>query len=95
MQKSKLECCVKLTRIMPLHKLEKNLFAISSIIYEDDNLLNNFLQKVDSPLEICKDDVLGDYIKSEYNRDGDSYRYKIIFIEINLILNFLCKVTTF
>jgi hypothetical protein len=83
MQKSKLESCVKLTRTLPLHKIEKNLSAISSLIYEDDDLLNSFLQKVDSPLEVCKDDVLGEFIKCEYNRDGDSYKYKILIYEFN------------
>jgi hypothetical protein len=74
MKKSNLESCIKLTRTLPLHKLGQNLNAITSLVYEDDDLLNSFLQKVDTPLEICKDDVLGDFIKCEYNRDGDSYR---------------------
>ena len=74
MKKSNLESCIKLTRTLPLHNLGQNLNAITSLIYEDDDLVNSFLQKVDTPLEICRDDVLGDFIKCEYNRDGDSYR---------------------
>jgi hypothetical protein len=51
--------------------------AISNLIFEDDDLYNEFSQKVDHPCEICKDDNLGEFLKCEFNRDGDSYRYVV------------------
>jgi capping protein beta len=74
MNKQKLELCIGLIRRLPPSKLEQNINAITNIIYEDDDLLNAFLQKIDNPISVCKDDKLGEFLKCEYNRDGDSYR---------------------
>lgn len=49
--------------------------GISNLIYENDDLLNEFLQSIDKPSEVSKEDKLGEYLKCEYNREGDSYRY--------------------
>jgi hypothetical protein len=74
MENKKLECCIGIIRKLPVRKLEQNLNAITNLIYDEDELLLTFLQKVDSPLQVCTDDIKGEFIKSEYNRDGDSYR---------------------
>lgn len=74
MDQKKLESSIKIIRSLPINKLEQSLNAITNLIYDEDEVLNAFLQKIDNPLNICKDDILGDYIKCEYNRDGDSYR---------------------
>ncbi len=66
--------CIQLIKKLPINKLEENINAISNIIYENDDLLNEFLQKVDNRTDICTEDSLGDFIKCEQNRDGDSYR---------------------
>jgi hypothetical protein len=72
MDQQKLESCIKLMRNLPINKLENNINAITNLIYDEDEVLNSFLQKIDNPLLIAKED--GEFIKCEYNRDGDSYR---------------------
>lgn len=69
---SKLTSCINLSRLLPITKLSHNINAISSLVYNDDQVLDAFLQKADQPLEISKEKPY--YICSEYNRDGDSYR---------------------
>jgi len=50
---------------------------MTNLIYDDDDLLNSFLQSVDKPSEISKEDKKGEFLKCEYNREGDSYRYVV------------------
>ena len=69
--------CIQLNQLMPVIDIDKNIEAISSVIYENDDLLNEFLQKVDNRTKICKDDPKGEFIICEQNRDGDSYRSPI------------------
>jgi capping protein beta len=69
---NKIRGCIKLVKILPIDKMEDNITAISNLIYDEDELLNEFLQKVDIRTEVCNED--GDFLKCEYNRDGDSYR---------------------
>ena len=64
---------IQLNQLMPIIYIDKNIDAISSVIYENDNLLNEILQKVDNRTKICKDDPKGEFIMYEQNRDGDSY----------------------
>lgn len=66
--------CIQLINKLPIQNLDENINAISNLIYENDDLLNEFLQKVDNRTEVCNEDSLGDFIKCEQNRDGDSYR---------------------
>ena len=60
--------------MLPIIDIDKNIDAISSVIYENDDLLNEFLQKVDNRTKVCKDDPKGEFIMCEQNRDGNSYR---------------------
>ena len=69
--------CIQLNQLMPIIDIDKNIDAISSVIYENDDLLNEFLQKVDNRTKICKDDPKGEFVMCEQNRDGDSYRSPI------------------
>ena len=69
--------CIQLNQLMPIMDIDKNIDAISSAIYDNDDLLNEFLQKVDNRTKICKDDPKGYFIMCEQNRDGDSYRSPI------------------
>lgn len=62
--------CINLSRLLPIKKLEQNIYAISSLVYNNDEILDNFLQKVDQPLLIHPEG----FLCCEYNRDGDSYR---------------------
>lgn len=75
--------CIHIMRKLPPSNLKKNINGIffiikglTNLIYEDDNLLNEFLQKIDQPLEIMEDEY-GTFIKSEFNRDGNSFRSPI------------------
>ena len=70
---SKLSSCLNLSLLLPISKLEKNINAISSLIYNEDETLDSFLQKVDQPL-IINLQKKGGFICCEFNRDGDSYR---------------------
>ena len=70
---SKLSSCLNLSLLLPISKLEKNVNAISSLIYNEDETLDSFLQKVDQPL-IINLQKKGGFICCEFNRDGDSYR---------------------
>ena len=46
--------CIQLNQLMPIIDIDKNIDAISSVIYENDDLLNEFLQKVDNRTKVCK-----------------------------------------
>jgi len=50
------------------------ILAITNLIYEDDDLLNEFSQKIDHINQVSDDTTNGRFLKTEYNRDGDSYR---------------------
>ena len=69
--------CIQLNQLMPIIDIDKNIDAISSVIYDNDDLLNEFLQKVDNRTKVCQDDPKGELIMCEQNRDGDSYRSPI------------------
>lgn len=71
MDSKKLENCIQLIRRLPPGKIDQNLNAISNLIYEEDELLNAFLQKVDTQSSVNKEHS---FLMCEYNRDGDSYR---------------------
>ena len=74
MDESKIKSCLHLARKLPVSKYKKSIEAITNLIYEDDELLNEFLQKIDQPAEICLEDKKGEFLTCEYNRDGDFYR---------------------
>ena len=66
--------CIQINQLMPIMDIDKNIDAISSVIYDNDDLLNEFLQKVDNRTKVCTDDPKGEFIMCEQNRDSDSYR---------------------
>lgn len=70
----KLKSCLQILQKFSVTKYKRVVEAISSLIYEDDQLLNDFLQKIDQPSEISKEDKLGEFLICEYNRDGDYHR---------------------
>ncbi len=69
---NKIQDCIKLVKKLSISKIDDNVTAISNLIYDNDDLLNEFLQKVDNRIETSNED--GDFLKCEHNRDGDSYR---------------------
>jgi capping protein beta len=73
-ERPKIIDCIQLIKKLPINQLDENIVAISNLIYEEDDLLNEFLQKVDNRTEISTEDSTGDFIKCEQNREGDSYR---------------------
>lgn len=68
---------ITLIKFLPVNQMDKNIDAISSAIYDYDDLHNEFLQKVDHRTRISNDDPKGEFICCEHNRDGDSYRSPI------------------
>jgi hypothetical protein len=74
MDNEKLESCIHIFRSLSPKDINKNIDALSTLIYDEDETLNAFLQKIDNPSTICSDDTQGEFLKSEYNREGDSYR---------------------
>lgn len=66
--------CLHLYKLLSPNNAEYNFNAISSLIYEDDENLSTFTQKVEVPTTICEDDPEGKFLCCEFNRDGDSYR---------------------
>ena len=72
--KPTLKDCIHLNNLMPIMDNEKTIDAISSTLLKNDALLDEFLQKIDTRTKVCRDDPKGEFIISEHNRDGDSYR---------------------
>jgi capping protein beta len=68
---NKIQDCIGLFRKLSISKIDDNVNAISNLIYEEDDLLNEFLQKVDCRIEVLQEE---EFLKCEHNRDGDSYR---------------------
>jgi capping protein (actin filament) muscle Z-line, beta len=68
----KLSSALDLFRRLPPAHLETNLEFVCSL---SPDLADDLLQTVDAPLKIANDPSAGkDFIKCDYNRDGDSYR---------------------
>ena len=54
--------------------LEDNAEALSALL--DEDVADEFMQRVDLPLQVIKDTAAGkDFLASEFNADGDAYRY--------------------
>jgi len=51
-QEDKLKACLQTLRKFPVNKYKKVIEAITTLIYEEDDLLNEFLQKIDQPSEL-------------------------------------------
>ncbi|KAL4455722.1 hypothetical protein ABPG74_003132 [Tetrahymena malaccensis] len=72
MEQSKIEAALSLIRRLPPQKIHYNATAVSNLI---DDQADEFLQKIDQPLEIGICSVTQrEFIKCEFNRDGNSYR---------------------
>lgn len=70
--KVQLISCLNMMRRLPPTKIPQN---VNALIHLFPNLEDELLQRVDQPLEVETDPKVGkDFIKSEFNRDGDSYR---------------------
>ncbi len=53
--------------------LEDNAEALSALL--DEDIADEFMQRVDLPLQVIKDTVSGkSFLASEFNADGDAYR---------------------
>ena len=72
MDKDKLLATLNLYRRLPASRLRQNVSALANLRPE---LQDEILRRVEQPLEVLTDEKNGQqYLKSEYNRDGDSYR---------------------
>lgn len=71
-QREKLLACLNIIRRLPISKAEENIAALIELCPE---LEDELYSRVDIPLELETDTEKGEkFIKSEHNRDGDSYR---------------------
>jgi len=69
---SKIIPALNILRRLPPSKVRQNIAAVATLRPE---LQEEILQRVDQPLELELDTQKGEYFfKSEFNRDGDSYR---------------------
>ncbi len=62
-------------RRMPPSKVEHNLAGLLNLVDEDEDVVEELLQRVDQPLQVETDKSTGQkFLLCDYNRDGDSYR---------------------
>jgi capping protein (actin filament) muscle Z-line, beta len=73
MDKAKIHICLNMIKKLPVDDIDKNIQSFSILLNKKDQI-KEFRNKVDKPLRISKDDSLGDFIKSEFNCELDSYR---------------------
>ena len=66
--------CLSLFQLIPIIYKNQTKDVIVTCIYDYDDLLDEFLQKVNPEIKICYDDPKGPFIACEYNRDGDCHR---------------------
>jgi len=73
MDKSKIHFCLNLIKKLPVDDIDENIESLSILLNKKDQI-KEFKHKVDKPLKISRDDSLGDFIKSEFNCEINSYR---------------------
>ena len=74
MEESIINNALNLNRKLPPSKIPQNVAALSTIVTDEDQQ-DEMIQRVDQPLETIQDSSSGaDYLKWEYNRDGDCWR---------------------
>jgi len=73
-ERSMANAVFNLMRRLPPNQVAKSLAGVGSLI-EDEKLKQQIFDQVDQPLEVETDTATGQqFLKHEYNRDGDSYR---------------------
>jgi len=73
MEKAKINICINFTKKLPVDNLEKNISRLSVLLNKKE-LIKEFVQKSDRRLVVSTRDSLGEFIKSEFNCEFDSYR---------------------
>lgn len=74
MEESNIKVALDLNRKMPPSQIPKNVSALCQII-TDEEQQDEMIQRIDQPLERINDSKNGnDFLKCEYNRDGDCWR---------------------
>mmetsp|Transcript_20461 Transcript_20461/g.29960 ORF Transcript_20461/g.29960 Transcript_20461/m.29960 type:complete len:318 (-) Transcript_20461:38-991(-) len=75
---SNVDAALNLLRRTPVQNTEENLNALSVLLGQDAEAIEDLFQRVDCPLKYTVDNSdIGKgrkYIQSDHNRDGDSYR---------------------
>lgn len=75
-----MDCALDLMRRLPPQKIEKHLSDLIDLV---PSLCEDLLSSVDQPLKIIRDKQVGkDFLLCDYNRDGDSYRYIYLNVDI-------------
>jgi capping protein beta len=74
MESSVVVKALDLNRKLPPSQIPKNIAALSQII-DDEEMEDEIVQRIDQPLGVISDSNKGvDFLKCEYNRDGDCWR---------------------
>jgi hypothetical protein len=78
-----LKCALDLFRRLPPVHIEKNLTFTLELV---PDLQDDLLQTVDIPLKVktCKK-TEKEYLTCDYNRDGDSHRYFLLILPLDLL----------
>lgn len=74
MEKIKLNSCLQILKKLPSSDSVSASENISQFLISNSDTYAEFFHKVDKPLFICKEDSLGDFIKSEFNQEASGYR---------------------
>ncbi|CAD8169090.1 unnamed protein product [Paramecium octaurelia] len=69
--KEKILACLNILKRLPPTQIQKNAAALASLI---PDYAEELYQKIDKPLDIGQDEKGNQFIQSEFNRDGDSFR---------------------
>jgi capping protein beta len=73
--KSKITCGLNIMRRMPPSKIEHNLAGLLNLVDDEEEVVEELLQRVDQPLQVETDKSTNQkFLLCDYNRDGDSYR---------------------
>ncbi len=66
---------LNIMRRMPPNKIEHNLAGLLNLVDDNEEAVEELLQRVDQPLQVETDTEAGkQFLLCDYNRDGDSYR---------------------
>ena len=71
-----LDCALDLMRRLPPQQIEKNLSDLIDLV---PDLCEDLLSSIDQPLKVAVDKLGKEYLLCDYNRDGDSYRYCLLY----------------
>jgi hypothetical protein len=104
-EQEKLTACLDISRRLSPANVEETLglfvlllFLIidSDLIFIAEDVRDSLLSNIDVPLKTVLDTSVGrPFITSDYNRDGDSYRYGLKYIKFKFLIDLLIQINIF